>query len=184
MHVRRNEDESYFILEGTINFQLGDDKTRATPGTFIQIPQGPCGAHPIRSQTLLEEAIQHRFENPKLLATALVHKSYLHAVPDSSMSPKDRLESLSDAVLRLLASHDLFVAYPSVREDQLSALRRALFRLNTLVENAAPIELGEYKYVSIGEEAAGGRTRPSNLGRALEALLGAVYLDGGLEVVR
>ncbi len=140
----------------------------------------PHGALPRRALVELESAIGYASQNAEYLTNALVHKSYMHEVSDTPLTSNERLEFLGDAALGLIASADLFLLYPDVPEGRLSALRGALVRLNTLAEIAAPIELGEYLYMSHGEEAAGGRTRPSNLGRALEALLGAVYLDGGL----
>lgn len=141
----------------------------------------PAGAFPRRPLAELEDAIGYAFSNSAYLTNALVHKSYLHEVTDTDLPSNERLEFLGDAALGLIVSADLFRSYPDVPEGRLSALRGALVRLNTLAEIAAPISLGEYLYMSHGEEAAGGRTRPSNLGRALEALLGAVYLDGGLD---
>ena len=139
------------------------------------------GALPVRPQTELEAAIGYVFNDPSILKNAMVHKSYLHDVPDAPLTSNERLEFLGDAALGLIVSADLFTAYPDVPEGRLSALRGALVRLNTLAEIAEPIALGDYLYMSHGEAAAGGRLRPSNLGHALEALLGAVYLDGGLE---
>jgi len=139
------------------------------------------GALPRRPLAELEAAIGYMFNNPAFLTNALVHKSYLHELPDTPITSNERLEFLGDAALGLIVSADLFTSYPDVPEGRLSALRGALVRLNTLAEIAAPILLGEYLYMSHGEEAAGGRSRPSNLGHALEALLGAVYIDGGLD---
>jgi ribonuclease-3 len=141
----------------------------------------PIGALPRRPLAELESLIGYAFSDARYLTNAMVHKSYLHEVTDSALPSNERLEFLGDAVLGLIVSADLFRSYPDVPEGRLSALRGALVRLNTLAEIAEPMSLGEYLYMSHGEEAAGGRTRPSNLGRALEALLGAVYLDGGLE---
>jgi ribonuclease III len=139
------------------------------------------GAGPRRPIPQLEAELGYKFDRPELLDNALVHKSYLYALPDAPLTHNERLEFLGDAVLGLLASNYLFNAYPDVPEGQLSALRGALVRLETLAAVAAPLELGEYMHMSRGEEMAGGRTRPGNLGRAMEAVLGAVYLDGGLE---
>ena len=101
----------------------------------------------------LEEAIGYAFSEPTLLANALVHKSYLHEVSDSPITSNERLEFLGDAALGLIVSADLFASYPDVPEGRLSALRGALVRLNTLAEIAAPIALGDYLYMSHGEEA-------------------------------
>jgi len=154
------------------------------PDEVAVSPPHAHGAFPVRPLSDLEEAIGYRFANQSLLQNALVHKSYLHEVTDAPISSNERLEFLGDAVLGMIVSSDLFVSYPDVPEGRLSALRGALVRLNTLAEIAAPIDLGDFLYMSHGEEAAGGRKRGSNLGRALEALLGAVYLDGGLEGVK
>ena len=153
-------------------------------GADASVPPQALGAFPRRPILQLERDIDYQFNSPSLLENALVHKSYLYAVPDAPIAPNERLEFLGDSVLGLLASDHLFTTYPDVSEGELSALRGALVRLNTLAEIAAPLELGEYMHMSRGEEAAGGRTRPGNLGRALEAILGAVYVDGGLEAAR
>jgi ribonuclease-3 len=159
--------------------EVGDGRELAS-----QTHAHALGAPPRRSIPQLQAHIGYTFKDPALLENALVHKSYLYAVPDAPIATNERLEFLGDAVLGLLASDHLFATYPDVTEGELSALRGTLVRLNTLAEIAAPLELGEYMHMSRGEEAAGGRNRPSNLGRALEALLGAAYLDGGLDAAR
>ncbi len=139
------------------------------------------GATPRRPLSELEQAIGYSFKNEDYLRAAMVHKSYLHDVPDFNLGSNERLEFLGDAALGFVVSSDLFKEHEDVAEGQLTAWRGALVRLSTLAEVAEPLALGEYLYMSHGEEAAGGRARPSNMGRAVEALLGAVYLDGGLE---
>jgi ribonuclease-3 len=114
----------------------------------------------------------------------MVHKSYLHAVPDFPPGSNERLEFLGDSVLGFVVSSDLYIENPGTSEGELTAWRGALVRLTTLANVAAPLELGEYMYMSRGEESAGGRTRGTVLGRAVEALLGAVYLDGGIDAAR
>src|SRR5215210_3953783 len=114
------------------------------------------GAPPKRPVAELEEAIGYTFKQADYLKTALVHKSYLHEV--SSATSNERLEFLGDAVLDLIVSDNLFHEHPDLPEGQLSALRGTLVRLNTLADVAAPLQLGEYLYMSRGEEAAGGRT--------------------------
>ncbi len=157
--------------------QDGTTPEQLTPDPQSQAPD--VGAPPRRPVAELERAIGYAFKQADYLRTALAHKSYLHEVP--SATSNERLEFLGDAVLDLIVSDDLFHEHPGLPEGQLSALRGTLVRLNTLAEVAAPLQLGEYLYMSRGEEAAGGRTRVSNTGRAVEAILGAVYLDGGLE---
>ncbi|MEO6457007.1 MAG: ribonuclease III [Chloroflexia bacterium] len=144
------------------------------------VPTPADGAPPKHPLSQLEEAIGYQFSNEDLLRAALVHKSFLHDVQGFVLGSNERLEFLGDAVLNLVVSANLFLAHPDLPEGQLSSLRGALVRLSTLAEIAAPIELGQYMYMSRGEEVAGGRERMSNTGRAVEALLGAVYLDGGL----
>lgn len=139
------------------------------------------GALPARPLSELQEAIGYTFIDTEYLKNALVHKSYLHEVPDFPLGSNERLEFLGDAILGFMVSDDLYRTYPGVPEGTLTAWRGALVRLSTLAEVAQPIKLGEYLYMSRGEESAGGRTRGSNMGRAVEALLGAIYLDGGLD---
>jgi ribonuclease III len=146
-----------------------------------EVPFRPEGAFPLRPLHELEEIIGYTFQDEELLKKALVHKSFMHEVPDFYLGSNERLEFLGDSALGFIVSSDLYRAYPDVSEGELTAWRGALVRLQTLAEVAAPLELGAWLYMSHGEEAAGGRTRGSNLGRAIEALLGAVYLDGGLD---
>ena len=142
------------------------------------------GAVPRRPFQELQEKIGYTFSEEEYLRNAMVHKSYLHAVPDLSGGSNERLEFLGDSILGFIVSSDLYLAYPDTPEGQLTSWRGALVRLTTLAKIAEPLALGEYMYMSRGEEVAGGRTRGTNLGRAIEALLGAVYLDGGQEAVR
>ncbi len=142
------------------------------------------GAPPRKPLQELQQAISYRFRNEDYLINALVHKSYLHEVPDTALGSNERLEFLGDSVLGFIVSGDLFKSRPGMSEGELSSLRGVLVRLSTLAELAIPLHLGEYLYMSHGEEAAGGRTRDTNLGRAVEALLGAVYMDGGLEATQ
>jgi len=142
------------------------------------------GAPPRRPFDGLEECIGYRFNNQDYLLNAMVHKSYLHAVPDFEPGSNERLEFLGDAVLGFIVSSDLYLDNPGTSEGELTSWRGALVRLTTLAKVAEPLELGEYMYMSRGEEAAGGRARGTVLGRAVEALLGAVYLDGGIDATR
>jgi ribonuclease-3 len=142
------------------------------------------GALPKRPFRGLEESIGYTFRNEEYLRNAMVHKSYLHAVPDFPPGSNERLEFLGDSVLGFVVSSDLYIDNPGTTEGELTAWRGALVRLTTLAKVAEPLELGEYMYMSRGEEAAGGRTRGTVLGRAIEALLGAVYLDGGIDAAR
>jgi ribonuclease-3 len=142
------------------------------------------GAVPRRPFEQLEDLLGYRFNDKLYLSNALVHKSYLHAVPDLTNGSNERLEFLGDSILGFIVSSDLYLAYPDTDEGQLTAWRGALVRLTTLAQVAEPLDLGEYMFMSRGEELSGGRVRGTNLGRAIEALLGAIYLDGGIEVTR
>lgn len=142
------------------------------------------GAGPRRPLEALQESLGYPFKDEDLLRNALTHKSYLHAVPDWPFGSNERLEFLGDSVLGFIVSTDLFLANPDTAEGQLTTWRGALVRLTTLSKVAEPLDLGEYMYMSRGEESAGGRARGTNLGRAVEAVLGAVYLDGGMDAAR
>lgn len=168
---------------GNISPSLNGEETATTEAPSTNTTHRAEGAPPIAPFVRLERAISYRFKKRDLLKTALVHKSYLHAVPDFPLGSNERLEFLGDAVLGLIVSSDLYRGFPDHSEGMLTAHRGVLVRLNTLAEVAAPLNLGGYMYMSRGEEAAGGRQRSTNLGRAIEALLGAVYIDGGLKAV-
>lgn len=161
-----------------------DRNGEGTAATSAEAMPRAEGAVPRRDFESLEERIGHKFQADDYLRNAMVHKSYLHAVPDFYLGSNERLEFLGDSILGFIVSSDLYLAYPNVPEGQLTSWRGALVRLTTLAKVAEPLELGEYMYMSRGEEVAGGRVRGTNLGRAIEALLGAVYLDGGMDAAR
>lgn len=126
----------------------------------------------------LEARLGHRFENPRLLETALTHPSFGgdHHVPHYQ-----RLEFLGDAVLELVVSRYLFYELPEVDEGKLTRIRAALVREESLSRAAQRIGLGEFIRLSVGEERSGGRKKPSILADVMEAVLAAVYLDGGFD---
>ena len=150
------------------------------PPAVRQVHPAPAMLQTTKPHAGLEEKLGYSFQDSELLRNALVHKSYLHDVPDFYLGSNERLEFLGDAVLGLIVSAQLYRSHPNIAEGELTALRGALVRKSTLAELAEPMGLGEYLYLSRGEEAAGGRTRDSNIARAVEAILGAVYMDGGL----
>lgn len=123
-----------------------------------------------------------QFKNAKLLETALTHRSYLNEHPDVRQS-NERLEFLGDSVLSLLTSTQLYQEFPRYPEGKLTSLRASLVRAKTLATAAKKLNLGQYLLMSRGEEKSGGRANPSLLANAFEALIGAIYLDGGLETV-
>ncbi|KPK37077.1 MAG: hypothetical protein AMJ69_12620, partial [Gammaproteobacteria bacterium SG8_47] len=117
------------------------------------------------------------FTNPELLGTALTHRS-------ARADHNERLEFLGDAVLDLIVSDDLYQSFPQATEGDLSRLRARLVKRDALAEAARRVELGTYIELGSGELKSGGFRRSSILADAFEAVIGAVYLDGGFEVVR
>jgi ribonuclease-3 len=132
----------------------------------------------------LSARLRLTFKDPTLLRQALVHTSYLNENPGIDVGSNERLEFLGDAALGVVVAQELYKEYPDVDEGKLTELRAHLVRRDTLARAAARIELGDYLQLGRGEDAAGGRKRPTNLARAYEALVGAIFLDGGLVKVR
>jgi ribonuclease-3 len=132
----------------------------------------------------LEQRLKLKFKQPDLLRQALVHTSYLNENPGIGIGSNERLEFLGDAALGIVVAHELYAAYPDVDEGKLTELRAHLVRRDTLARAAARFDLGDYLQLGRGEDAAGGRRRPTNLARAYEALVGAIFIDGGIVRVR
>lgn len=123
------------------------------------------------------------FEDPALLRTALTHRSYLNEHADLDWDDNERLEYLGDAVLDFLLAEFLFMRFPAAREGELTALRAALVRRETLSRLAAKMGIGQALFMGHGEVETGGRARPAILCAAFEAVVGASYLDQGLDAV-
>lgn len=119
-----------------------------------------------------------------LLLRALTHRSYVNENPSDSLEDNERLEFLGDAVIDLITSEMLYHRFPEMPEGRLTSLRAALVRTETLARLAAYLGLGEVLRLGRGEAEHGGRSRPANLCGALEALIGAVYLDQGYPAAR
>lgn len=132
----------------------------------------------------LQNALAYRFRDPDLLRQALVHRSYLNETAAPDIASNERLEFLGDAVLGLVVADELFRRFPDLPEGDLTEMRAHLVRGSALAPVAARIDLGSCLVLGHGEEQTGGRRRRVNLGRAFEAVLGAVYLDSGLEQAR
>ena len=115
---------------------------------------------------------------------SLVHRSYLNENPDFHLRSNERLEYLGDAVVGLVISQYLYDTFPGAPEGELTAMRAAVVRAQTLGRVARGLGLGDLLYLSRGEVEAGGRTRRRLLAQALEAVVGAVYLDQGLLTTR
>jgi ribonuclease III len=133
--------------------------------------------------TPLEERIEYKFRNSLLLAEALTHPSLAHEAQRYHLDYQ-RLEFLGDAVLQLVVTEYLFSHFQAEAEGQLTKLRSRLVSRDALRTHAAALDLGRYILMGRGEEASGGRERTSTLADAFEALIGALYLDGGLEVAK
>ena len=127
----------------------------------------------------LEEIIGYSFEDKDLLVTALMHSSYTNEKQLSKTQNNERLEFLGDAVLELISSQFLFEADKQMPEGQLTKLRASIVCEPSLAYCARDIKLGEFLLLGKGEEVTGGRERDSVTSDALEALIGAIYLDGG-----
>lgn len=133
----------------------------------------------------LQEKLQVRFNNLELLKNALIHRSYLNEIQNKdNMAHNERLEYLGDAVLELIITEFLFHTYPDFKEGELTSFRAATVRTSSLAETAQLLKLGDYLYLSKGEEMTGGRQRPYILANTFEALLGAIFLDQGLETAK
>jgi ribonuclease-3 len=127
----------------------------------------------------LEGLLGYTFRDATLLESALTHKSYLNENPAVGRPDNERLEFLGDAVLNLAVGHLLMERFPSLREGELSMIRAQVVHEQGLAEVAGALGVGEWLFLGRGEEQTGGRRKPSILADACEALLAAVYLDGG-----
>ena len=132
--------------------------------------------------------LNHVFKRPELLTWALTHRSLAYETnPESLPDPaadNEQLEFLGDAVLGLAVAESLFRCFPASREGELTRLRSSLVSRRHLGEVAARIDLGSLLLLGRGEEQSGGRRKPALLANALEAVIAALYLDGGLDAAR
>jgi ribonuclease-3 len=129
----------------------------------------------------LEDTIGYSFQDKDMLLLALTHSSYANEHKKNKKGNNERLEFLGDAVLELTISDYLYHQYPDQDEGKLTKLRSSLVCEYTLSICARDISLGKYLLLSKGEDTTGGRERDSILSDAFEAVIGAIYLDGGLE---
>lgn len=132
----------------------------------------------------LMRALGYQFRDLDLLREALTHRSYVNEVPSPGVRDNERFEFLGDAVLDLAISTMLMDAHPQAKEGDLSKLRASVVNEGSLAEVARRLDLGRGLRLGRGEELTGGRDRPSILADALEAIVAAVYLDGGFEAAR
>ena len=132
----------------------------------------------------LEERLGYQFKNRALLENALTHSSYANEHREAGLTSNERLEFLGDSVLGMVVADHLFREHPDMPEGELTRTRAALVCEGSLVEVARNLELGKYLRLGKGEDAGGGRERPSILADATEAVLAALYLDGGIAQAR
>ncbi|MGA8848663.1 MAG: ribonuclease III [Dehalococcoidia bacterium] len=124
------------------------------------------------------------FHQESLLEQAFVHLSYLNENPDFGRPSNERLEFLGDTVLNFIVTEKLYEEFPKLSEGELTEIRASLVCRDTLAELASSLKLGDWLLLGRGEEANRGRAKASNLANAMEALLGALYLDQGLAKAR
>ncbi|MEX0887870.1 MAG: ribonuclease III [Patescibacteria group bacterium] len=129
----------------------------------------------------IEKILAVKFRNPDLLENAFVHRSYLNENSDFPFPSNERLEFLGDAVLEQVVSDFLYHRYPSLPEGELTALRAALVKTESLSEESRRLKLGQELLLSKGEELSGGRDNPYLLANTFEAAIGAIYLDQGIK---
>lgn len=128
----------------------------------------------------LQKRLGINFNNPQLLAQALVHRSYLNEAIGKGLESNERLEFLGDAVLSFIVSHWLYQKFPNYKEGKLTNLRSNLVRTSTLAQIATQLKIGQNLLMSRGEKSAGGEKNQSLLANTLEAVIGAVFLDQGM----
>lgn len=130
----------------------------------------------------LETSLDYSFRQSGLLRLALTHRSV--SSEDPARNNNERLEFLGDAVLQLVVTDLLYGSYPQLAEGQMAKVRAAVVSRQALAEVARLLRLGDHVELAPSEEATGGRTKDSILADAVEAIIGAVYLDGGIEPAR
>lgn len=139
----------------------------------------PLRLPPAAALTALADRLGHAFGDPERLERALAHRSWCAETPGHPSN--ERLEFLGDAVLGLVVTDHVFRSYPLLPEGELAKVRASVVSAAALADVAAELDLGEALLLGKGEDASGGREKPSILADALEAVIGAVYLDAGWE---
>jgi ribonuclease-3 len=132
----------------------------------------------------LESSLGYKFKKKSLLKEAITHKSYAHEKQKGVLSFNERMEFLGDSVLELIISEYIFTSHPEYTEADLSRIKSYTVQEATLAETAQNIDIGKHLLLGKGEELTGGRAKSSLLADAFEALLAAIYLDGGYKKAR
>ncbi|MDP3724337.1 MAG: ribonuclease III [bacterium] len=128
-----------------------------------------------------EALIGHTFHQPDLLTTAFLHRSYGNEHLDFERLSNERLEFLGDSVLSVVVAHALYQQFPEKPEGELTLLRSAMVSQHTLADVGKELGLGKFLLLAHGEESGGGRENPSILSNTYEAIVAALFLDGGVE---
>lgn len=171
---RRRSSDTRSMQESASRTQQNDRSTRSTQKNAAAL---------VAQQA--EQRLGVHFQDRLLLVEALTHRSYIYETPAAADERyNERLEFLGDAILAFLSADLLFRRYPTLSEGELTDARAALVKTQTLAGFARSLELGTLLRLGKGEERTGGREREPLLAAAFEALLGAIYLDGGLEEAR
>lgn len=157
---------------------------RRSPDTDALRDSHPDAASRQRAVAAVQELLGHRFEDPDLLEQALVHRSYLHTLGADRLGSNERLEFLGDGVLGMVANEYLYREYPEHEEGDLTRMKSRLVCGASLSRVAKRLRLGDHVLMSRGEAATGGRKRDSILADTVEAVIGAVFLDGGFDAAR
>lgn len=131
---------------------------------------------------LLEEALGIHFQDTALLQLAMTHRSYIYETPGEGQCSNERLEFLGDSILAFVSTDFIYRAFPDLTEGELTDVRAALVKTETLADFAREIQLGNFLLMGKGEQSSGGGKRV--LASAFEALLGAIYLDQGITAVQ
>ncbi len=143
-----------------------------------------CSAQRIVELNQLSDKMGISFSNAELLHKALTHTSYANEFKMRIVEHNERLEFLGDAILDAIISDELFRRYPNLPEGELSKARAVIVCEESLAESAQTLDIGPYLLLGRGENATGGRERASILADAFEAIIGAIYLDSGIEHCR
>lgn len=129
----------------------------------------------------LEESLGYHFQNERLLILAITHTTFAYEAQQESLSDNQRLEFLGDSILGMAVAEYLYEKYPDFSEGELTRRRALLVNKNYLAQKAKEVNLGQYLFLGKGEEKIGGRSNFTNLSGVLEAIIGAIYLDGGFQ---
>jgi ribonuclease-3 len=135
----------------------------------------------LEALSVLQGEISYQFNDPDLLNVALTHRSYANERPDGAFRDNERFEFLGDSILNVIISHLIMERFPHCHEGELTRLRASLVNQKSLARVSKNLGINQYLLLGKGESLRGGREKSSLISDAYEALIGAVYLDGGFE---